>query len=578
MLVFWMGGVPEQETVVAKKTPRDRAPPRDDATLRDRTPPRDNAPTRVDAVVGTTNVGTPIEALERDEILRTRKFGLMVFALAIVGTIAATFVPGGDPLGKGVMYGACALAIASMSFLVYQTLDPARFRQRRTAFAWFFPAICVNAAVFFFGVFSPAPMLVVVGLYFIGLGRSRGMALFAYAICVVLHAGMAAIPILGYPDRGVVHPDLTTTQAIIVHLCVQTVLLVTMIVARMSRQTALLAVSELEQAVRLAAHRQALLLEARDELERALRTKRGRFSEQTIGRYKLGDVLGRGAMGEVYAAVDQRTGDEVAIKLLSSPSLGNPDHVRRFFRELRTAASVESPHVVRVIEVGEQPLPHLVMERLDGHTLAEMLRERRTLSPDEVIELVTQVGIGITAANEAGIVHRDLKPQNVFRHRDTWKILDFGVARAVAHGDTLTAGQLVGTPSYMSPEQASGGTVDHRSDLYALAAVAYRALTGHPPFAAKEVAETLYLVVHTRPMRPTLLAPELSPDVDLVLAIGMARRASDRFANAGELAAALRDAVRANLGPAWRARGLALVEEDAWSSGRKRLIRPRAAP
>src|SRR5690606_22247020 len=108
---------------------------------------------------------------------------------------------------------------------------------------------------------------------------------------------------------------------------------------------------------------------------------------------------------------------------------------------------------------------------------------------------------------------------------------------------------------------ASGSQVDHRTDLYALAAVAYRALTGHPPFAAKEIPDTLYRVVHTHPVRPTLLAPELPADIDLVLAVGMAKRASDRFASATELAAALRDAVDRNLGPALRARGMTLVNE-----------------
>jgi serine/threonine-protein kinase len=384
-------------------------------------------------------------------------------------------------------------------------------------------------------------------------------------ICAVLQAAMALVPLMGGRDIGIIHPVMTTTQRILIPIFMQFIIAVTMVMARMSRRTALVAVGELEQAVRLAAHRQALLLEARDELERALRTKRGRFSEQTIGHYHLGDVIGRGAMGEVYGAVDARNGDQVAVKLLSQLSLGNANHVLRFFRELRTAASVESPHVVRVLEIGEKPVPFLVMERLEGHTLSEILRERRTLTPEEVVELVSQVGIGITAAAAAGVVHRDLKPQNIFRHHGSWKILDFGVARAMEHGDTLTAGALVGTPSYMSPEQASGGSVDHRTDLYALAAVAYRALTGHPPFASADLAETIYRVVHTRPARPSLLSPELGHDVDLVLAIGMAPRSADRFASAAEFADAMRDALAGHLAPILRARGALIVEATAWS-------------
>ena len=516
-------------------------------------------------------VGSPIEALERDEILRTRSFCFLVILLAAIGSLTALFLPGGDPLGEGFMLAGCGLAVGAMVFVLNRTRDPVRFRQASTSFAWFLPALAVNTANAFFGVFSPAPMLVVLGLYFVGLGKSGWLAVAAYVLCAVATAALGLVVILGGRDIGLMHPDMSTTQRIVILACEEVVMAVTIVIARMSRQTALLAVGELERAVRLAAHRQALLLEARDELDRAMRSKRGRFSEQVLGSYQLGEILGRGAMGEVYAATDRRSGARVAVKLLSHASLGNADHVLRFLRELRTAATVRSPHVVEVLEIGESPLPHLVMERLEGETLAGILRERRTLPIGEVVELVSQVGSGIAAAKESGIVHRDLKPQNVFRHLDTWKVLDFGVARAIDQGDTLTAGQIVGTPSYMSPEQANGDTVDHRTDLYALAAIAYRALTGHPPFVSSDVAETLYRVVHTRPMRPSLLAPELPGDVDLVLAIGMAPRPEDRFASGAELAAALRDAGVGNLAQGLRAAGGALVNATGWSTvGRAR--------
>jgi serine/threonine-protein kinase len=518
-------------------------------------------------------VGSSIEALERDEILRTRTFCYLVMALSLVGGVVSEIIPGGDPLAKLILLSGCGIGLLSMVFLLYQTFDPVRFRQRWSTLIWIFPAISVNTAVLFFGVYSPAPMLVVLGIYFVGLGKSKYMAIFAIVFCSVVHLAMGLVTIFGGRDIGLAHPTLTVEQQIIIVVCEQFIMVLTYIIARISRGTALLAVSELEQAVRLAAHRQALLLEARDELERALRTKRGRFSDQVIGQYELGDVLGRGAMGEVYAATERRNGAEVAIKLLAPPSLGNANHVLRFFRELRTAAAVESPHVVRVIEIGEKPVPYLVMERLEGKTLSEILRERRTLPLAEVVELVAEIGIGITAAAKADIVHRDLKPQNIFRHHEVWKILDFGVARALSHGDTITAGQLVGTPSYMAPEQASGKPVDHRTDLYAVAAVAYRALTGHPPFASKEIADTLYKVVHTRPMRPSLLAPELPHEVDIVLAVGMSARPEDRFASAAELTEALREAARGHLTPAARSR-VAALGDNAWASS---LQPPRRA-
>jgi serine/threonine-protein kinase len=269
-------------------------------------------------------------------------------------------------------------------------------------------------------------------------------------------------------------------------------------------------------------------------------------------------------MGEVYAATDAN-GREVAVKLLSQASLGNANHVLRFLRELRTAAGLQSANVVRVIDVGENPVPYLVMEKLEGKTLADMLKNQRALPAGEVLELVRQVGSGITAAAAAGIVHRDLKPQNVFKHGAVWKILDFGVARAIDSGDTLTAGHVVGTPSYMAPEQAAGATVDHCTDLYALAAIAYRSLTGYPPYAAGEIAETLYRVVHTLPRRPSELV-ELPPDVDLVLAIGLAKNPGRRFTSAQELSDALYHAYSQTLPERVRQRGMALEREGAWAS------------
>jgi serine/threonine-protein kinase len=341
------------------------------------------------------------------------------------------------------------------------------------------------------------------------------------------------------------------------------VLLGTYAIARLSRRTVLAAVGELERAIRQIAVREALLFEARAELERALKSGRGRFSDQTIGGYVLAEVIGRGAMGEVYAAADANE-RPVAVKVLSQSSLGNRDHVLRFQRELRTAAALVADNIVRVLDVGDSPVPYLVMERLEGQTLAELLRTKKTLPPSELCDLIRQVGAGISVAAAAGIVHRDLKPQNVFLHKTTWKVLDFGVARAIDQGDTLTSGQIVGTPSYMAPEQASGGKVDHLTDLYALAAIAYRALTGVPPFVAREVAETLYRVVHSSPRRPTELI-EAPGDVELVLAIGMAKRPRERFSTANELATALTSAFAGKLPDDIRARGLALVRAGAWA-------------
>ena len=536
--------------------------------------PRPHTPYPATAAGGSTTIGSPLEALERDELMRTRRFCLIGALIAVCGGLSVLLLPG-DPTASVLLLSSVGCALAAILFLYGRTGDPMRFRKPTTLLGWYIPAICVCTAIPYFGVFSPAPLVLVLGIYFTGLGRSSALALGVYVTCAGAQAIIAALVITrAVRDTGIVQIlPLAMREQWIVQGLVQVVLLGTYVTARISRKTALAAVGELERAVRLAAHREALLLEAREELERALRSGRGRFTDQVIGGYHLGEVLGRGAMGEVYAGLDAN-GRDVAVKLLSQASLGNANHVLRFLRELRTAAGLSSNNVVRVIDVGEQPVPYLVMERLEGKTLAEMLRNQRALPAREVLDLVRQVGVGITAAASAGIVHRDLKPQNVFLHKGTWKVLDFGVARAIDSGDTLTAGHVVGTPSYMAPEQASGATVDHCTDLYALAAIAYRSLTGHPPYAAGEIAETLYKVVHTLPRRPSELV-ELPADVDLVLGIGLAKRPTQRFTSALELSDALFHAFAETLPQSIRERGMMIEREGAWASAKTRASTAR---
>lgn len=498
--------------------------------------------------------------------MRTRRFCAIGAAIAVAGAFSVPLLPG-DPTASALLLTCVGCSLASILFLYLRTNDPIAFRRPTTLLGWFIPAVNVTAVIPFFGVFSPAAVVLVLGIYFTGLGRSKGLAIAVYAVCAGMQGLLAILVIteVVYDTGLVAIMPMAKRDQWIVQGLVQVVLAGTYITARFSRKTALAAVTELERAVRLAAHREALLLEAREELERALRSGRGRFSDQTLGVYELGDMIGRGAMGEVYEAAAP-DGSSVAIKLLSQASLGNVNHVLRFLRELRTAANLVADNVVRVIEVGESPVPYLVMERLHGKTLSEMLRNQRTLAPREVVDMVQQVGAGITAAARAGIVHRDLKPQNVFLHQGTtWKVLDFGVARAIDAGDTLTAGHVVGTPSYMAPEQANSGAVDHASDLYALAAITYRALTGHPPYAAGEIAETLYKVIHTSPRRPSELV-EMPSDVDLVLAIGLAKRPVDRFSCAADFADALRMALRGELPEEMQERGAVLVRGGAWAA------------
>ena len=261
---------------------------------------------------------------------------------------------------------------------------------------------------------------------------------------------------------------------------------------------------------------------------------------------------------------------EAAVKLLHPGTLAEPIHVQRFLREAEIASRLDCPHVVRVLEVGTtaSEIPFLAMERLRGSDLAAQLRRQRRLVLPATKVLVDQVAIGLEAARVAGIVHRDLKPHNVFFAEDgglrRWKILDFGVSKAGGSG-TLTQGHVVGTPAYMAPEQARGADVDHRADVYSLAAIIFRAITGHPVFSGKDVPSTLYDVVYRVPTRPSALA-EGSPDVDRVLALGLAKDPRERFGFALELARWFSAAVVQGLDPDQRRRADDLIARYPWGA------------
>jgi serine/threonine-protein kinase len=256
------------------------------------------------------------------------------------------------------------------------------------------------------------------------------------------------------------------------------------------------------------------------------------------------------------------------VKLLRRELLADPTHVARFVREAHASMALASPHVVRVLACSVEPdaVPFIAMERLRGQTLAEILRRDGRLPPASVLELCTQIGDAIDAASVAGIVHRDLKPQNLLLDDDAgWKILDFGVATLAEDTGTLTAGGIVGTPSYMAPEQARGNRVDGRADAYAVAAVAYRCLTGRHPFTGPDTPALLYAVVHRMPARPSELAP-VDPDVDRWAAIALAKSPDDRFANGHELADALGQAIAGALDGKLRRRAEALVRRRGWET------------
>ncbi len=224
-----------------------------------------------------------------------------------------------------------------------------------------------------------------------------------------------------------------------------------------------------------------------------------------LGSYRVLDVLGEGGMGLVYLAEHMRLGRKVAIKRLKDRLAARPDSVKQFFEEARAVNRINHPHIVDITDfVVQENAAYYLMEYLDGETLADLLRREGPLAPPRAVHIVAQVCGALQAAHDAGFVHLDIKPSNIFLvdqqgDPDTVKILDFGTAqltqtlpRAAESNLRRSAVFSLGTPVYMSPEQASGEEVDSRSDIYSLGAVIFEILTGQPPFSAQSAPEYIY--------------------------------------------------------------------------------------
>jgi serine/threonine-protein kinase len=196
-------------------------------------------------------------------------------------------------------------------------------------------------------------------------------------------------------------------------------------------------------------------------------------------------------MATVHLARDETLGREVAIKRLSEALSGDEIFRERFMREARTAAGLSHPNIVAVFDVGEEDgIPYIVMECVEGRTLADLLAENGRVDPDRTVDLILQACAGLEHAHSAGLVHRDIKPQNLLvRDDDTLKIVDFGIARPVDGTQLTLAGTILGTAAYLAPEQALGERVTAAADLYSLGAVTYELLSGRPPYEFESLAE-----------------------------------------------------------------------------------------
>ena len=516
-----------------------------------------------------TSISAPETVLRNAEVDQSRRMAITGVVFNVFAIVTSPLY-GGHPTAKHVALASFAAATLNNAWLWWGSADARRYKER-TILAYFVVSGILNIGiVYFLGVFGPILAMFVLNVYSACLNYDRRVAFVALLGSIFTFLAVA-VPIgVGWiDDHGALSATayVGTNERILIMIAFTAFLALVYSQGRNGREVIVKSLSERDAAVRTASHREALFLEARRDLENALQAGGlGRFTDQTLGSYKLGAIIARGGMGEVYEATSTKDGSRAAVKMLLPEVLARADFVRRFLREVRIAASLDSPHVVTVLEVGDEsaPLPYLAMERLEGDDLAHILRQKERLGLAEAADVARQVGRGLRVANAGGIVHRDLKPQNLFLTKSgTWKILDFGISKLGDQVSTLTEGAAVGTPQYMAPEQARNGEVGPPADMYGLGAVVYRAVTGCQPFKGADVAEVLVAVMTSMPIRPSALA-DLPREIDHVLAIALAKNPKDRF-ESGEAFADALDAVAAGtLDPKLRRRATKLLDATPW--------------
>ena len=274
--------------------------------------------------------------------------------------------------------------------------------------------------------------------------------------------------------------------------------------------------------------------------------------------YLVGTELGRGGMGRVFRATHEADGVEVALKLLPPELAGEDRYRRRFARESRLAASLSHPHLVPVLDSGEQAgTLWIAMELVDGPDLGAVLTDQGTIHPGNAARIVAQIGSGLDAAAREGLVHRDVKPANVFVvARDDEphaRLGDFGLTKATDSQSGLTAtGKFLGTVAYAAPEQAQGEDVGPATDVYQLGGLLYRALSGSQPFPRPRQIATVMAHIKDPPPRPSEANRACPAAFDRVVATAMAKKPRDRFPTASALGeAALAAAAQAGPPPEW---------------------------
>ena len=259
---------------------------------------------------------------------------------------------------------------------------------------------------------------------------------------------------------------------------------------------------------------------------------------QTLGVYEIREIIGRGGMGSVYRAFDSTLDRYVAVKVLSSHMSTDELFVTRFQQEAKALAKLRDPHLIHIYAVGEADgLHYFAMEFLQGITLAQFIRQRGHLPEKTTVLVLSQVMLGLYKAHEIGMVHRDIKPSNIMIDEDGRAVLmDFGLAREHYQQKLTMDGSIVGTPEYISPEQAQGGRADARSDIYALGIVLHEMLTGDVPFLGESALATLRKQIEETPEPVSRSVPNVSPGLEVIVRRALTKEPDKRYQDLIELA------------------------------------------
>ncbi len=270
---------------------------------------------------------------------------------------------------------------------------------------------------------------------------------------------------------------------------------------------------------------------------------------KTVGRYEIRDHIGSGAMAEVYKAYDPEIGRVGAIKILKGGLLEEKEHLDRFLKEARAAGTLTHSNIVTIYDIGKvDDAPYILMELLEGEDLSDVLKCGKSIALEDTIEIGMQIASALDYAHAAGVIHRDIKPDNIIFTGDNnaVKIADFGIAKNTDTDikDSTQAGTIMGTPRYMSPEQAKGDPVDGRSDLFALGVILYEMVTGHKAFDGKSMPTLIMQIIQKEPTPIRQYSPDVPSGMQSIITRLMQKKPERRFQNGKQLYLALSKELR----------------------------------